>query len=145
MRMPFLFIFVIKLKKKITIPIILRIFASIFTHVYGKVCHFTLFKVERLLTKHTNSKMNDNFSEAIQLMIVGMLTVFSILLIVIVFGTLLIKLVNKYAPEEVQNKKAVAAANNAVQQVDATVKAVIDATVAQITGGKGRVTKITKL
>lgn len=89
--------------------------------------------------------MNDNFSEAIQLMIVGMLTVFSILLIVIVFGTLLIKLVNKYAPEEVQNKKAVAAANNAVQQVDATVKAVIDATVAQITGGKGRVSKITKL
>lgn len=89
--------------------------------------------------------MNDKFSEALQLMIVGMLTVFSILLIVIVFGTLLIKLVNKYAPEEVQNKKAVAAANNAVQQVDATVKAVIDATVAQITGGKGRVSKITKL
>lgn len=87
----------------------------------------------------------NNFSEAIQLMIVGMLTVFSILLIVIGFGNLLIKLVNKYAPEEVQNKKAVVAANNAVQQVDATVKAVIDATVSQITGGKGHVTKITKL
>lgn len=89
--------------------------------------------------------MNDQFSEALQLMIVGMLTVFCILLIVIVFGTLLIKLVNKYAPEEVQTKKSVAAVNNAVQQVDATVKAVIDAAVAQITGGKGRVTKITKL
>lgn len=89
--------------------------------------------------------MNDQFSEALQLMIVGMLTVFCILLIVIVFGTLLIKLVNKYAPEEVQTKKSVAAVNNAVQQVDATVKAVIDATVAQITGGKGRATKITKL
>lgn len=89
--------------------------------------------------------MNNNFSEAIQLMIVGMLTVFCILLIVIVFGTILIKLVNKYAPEEVQTKKSVAAASNAVQQVDATVKAVIDATVAQITGGKGRVSKITKL
>lgn len=89
--------------------------------------------------------MNEQFSEALQLMIVGMLTVFCILLIVIVFGTLLIKLVNKYAPEEVQTKKSVAAVNNAVQQVDATVKAVIDATVAQITGGKGRVTKITKL
>lgn len=89
--------------------------------------------------------MNDNFNEAIQLMIVGMLTVFSILLIVILFGNILIKLVNKYAPEEVQTKKPVAAANNAVQQVDATVKAVIDATIAQITGGKGRVSKITKL
>lgn len=89
--------------------------------------------------------MNDNFNEAIQLMIVGMLTVFCILLIVILFGNILIKLVNKYAPEEVQTKKPVAAANNAVQQVDATVKAVIEATVAQITGGKGRVSKITKL
>lgn len=89
--------------------------------------------------------MNDNFNEAIQLMIVGMLTVFSILLIVILFGNILIKLVNKYAPEEVQTKKPVAAANNAVQQVDATVKAVIEATIAQITGGKGHVSKITKL
>lgn len=89
--------------------------------------------------------MNDNFNEAVQLMVVGMLTVFSILLIVILFGTLLIKLVNKYAPEEVQNKKAVATANNAVQQVDATVKAVIDAAVAQITGGKGHASKITKM
>lgn len=89
--------------------------------------------------------MNGNLNEAIQLMIVGMLTVFCILLIVILFGNILIKLVNKYAPEEVQTKKPVAAANNAVQQVDATVKAVIDATIAQITGGKGRVSKITKL
>ena len=82
---------------------------------------------------------------ALQLMVVGMLTVFCVLLIVIGLGTLLIKLVNKYAPEEVANKKPVALASGAVQQIDATVKAVIDATVAQITGGKGKVTKITKL
>lgn len=82
---------------------------------------------------------------ALQLMVVGMLTVFSILLIVIMLGNALIKIVNKYAPEEVVAKKSVAAASNAVQQVDATVKAVIDATVAQLTGGKGRATKITKL
>ncbi len=82
---------------------------------------------------------------ALQLMVVGMVTVFCVLLIVIGLGTLLIKLVNKYAPEEVQQKKAVAAVQGAAAQVDATVKAVIDATVAQITGGKGRVTKITKL
>lgn len=87
---------------------------------------------------------NDIFG-ALQLMVVGMLTVFCILIIVILLGTALIKLVNKYAPEEVQAKKSVAAANNAVQQVDATVKAVIDAAVAQITGGKGRASKITKL
>lgn len=87
---------------------------------------------------------NDIFG-ALQLMVVGMLTVFAILLIVIGLGTLLIKLVNKYAPEEVTSQKPVAAAQSAVQQVDATVKAVIDAVVAQITGGKGHTEKITKL
>ena len=87
---------------------------------------------------------NDIFG-ALQLMVVGMLTVFCILLIVIGLGTLLIKLVNKYAPEEVTSQKPVATAQSAVQQVDATVKAVIDAVVAQITGGKGHTEKITKL
>ncbi len=87
---------------------------------------------------------NDIFG-ALQLMVVGMLTVFCILLIVIGLGTLLIKLVNKYAPEEVTSQKPVAAAQAAAQQVDATVKAVIDAVVAQITGGKGHTEKITKL
>lgn len=87
---------------------------------------------------------NDIFG-ALQLMVVGMLTVFSILLIVIGLGTLLIKLVNKYAPEEVVAKQPVATLMSAAGQVDATVKAIIDATVNQITGGKGHATKITKL
>ena len=43
------------------------------------------------------------------------------------------------------NNKPMAAATAAAGQVDATVKAVIDATVAQITGGKGKVKNITKL
>ena len=89
--------------------------------------------------------ITNDISGAIQLMVVGMLTVFCILIIVILLGSLLIKLVNKFAPEEVQAKKSVAAASNAVQQVDSTVKSVIDAAVSQITGGKGHVTKITKL
>jgi len=88
--------------------------------------------------------MNPLINEALQLMAIGMVTVFCILLIVILLGNVLIKLVNKYAPEETVAKK-IAPAANAVQQVDATVKAVIDAAVAQITGGKGRATKITKL
>ena len=88
--------------------------------------------------------MNPLINEALQLMAIGMVTVFCILLIVIFLGTVLIKLVNKFAPEEVIAKK-IAPAANAVQQVDATVKAVIDATIAQITGGKGHATKITKL
>ena len=88
--------------------------------------------------------MNPLINEALQLMAIGMVTVFCILLIVIFLGTVLIKLVNKFAPEEVVAKKMAPAAN-AVQQVDATVKAVIDATITQITGGKGHATKITKL
>ena len=75
--------------------------------------------------------MNPLINEALQLMAIGMVTVFCILLIVIFLGTVLIKLVNKFAPEEVVAKK-IAPAANAVQQVDAT-------------GGKGHATKITKL
>ena len=43
----------------------------------------------------------ENIETAILLMVVGMATVFVILLIVIYLGKFLITLVNKYAPEEV--------------------------------------------
>ena len=43
----------------------------------------------------------ENIETAILLMVVGMATVFVILLIVIYLGKLLITLANKYAPEEV--------------------------------------------
>ena len=85
----------------------------------------------------------ENLSEALQLLVVGMFTVFMILLIVIYLGKTLIALVNKFAPEEQVAKKApVAAASTAI---DATTQAVIRATVEQITGGKGHVVKVSKL
>lgn len=83
----------------------------------------------------------DNISYALQLMVVGMATVFLILLIVINGGKFLIKAVNKFAPEEAAAPKKVAAA---VSAVDASTKAVIDEVVKQLTGGKGHATKITK-
>ena len=43
----------------------------------------------------------ENLNTALLLMVVGMATVFAILLIVINLGKALIALVNKYAPEEV--------------------------------------------
>ena len=43
----------------------------------------------------------ENLNTALLLMVVGMATVFAILLIVINLGKSLIALVNKYAPEEV--------------------------------------------
>ena len=80
---------------------------------------------------------------ALQLLVVGMVTVFIVLLIVIYLGKLLIWAVNKWAPEETVAKKAAPA--KAIASIDATTKAIIDATISQITGGKGRAEKITKL
>ena len=51
----------------------------------------------------------ENIETAILLMVVGMATVFVILLIVIYLGKLLITLVNKYAPEEVVPEEVVPA------------------------------------
>ena len=81
---------------------------------------------------------------ALQLLIVGMVTVFLVLLIVINLGKLLIWAVNKWTPEESVAKKALPVAK-AINSIDANTKAIIDATISQITGGKGRATKITKL
>lgn len=50
----------------------------------------------------------ENLNTALLLMVVGMATVFAILLIVINLGKALIALVNKYAPEEVAPAKAAA-------------------------------------
>ena len=86
----------------------------------------------------------NDLSGALQLLLVGMITVFLVLLIVIFLGKALIWAVNKWAPEETVVKKAAPAAK-AVAAIDATTKAIIDATISQITGGKGRATKITKL
>ena len=50
----------------------------------------------------------ENLNTALLLMVVGMATVFAILLIVIYLGKGLIALVNKYAPEEVSSAKPAA-------------------------------------
>ena len=81
---------------------------------------------------------------ALQLLAVGMVTVFLVLLIVIHLGKLLIWAVNKWAPEETVAQKSAPAAKS-IASIDATTKAIIDATVSQITGGKGRASKITKM
>lgn len=80
---------------------------------------------------------------ALELLVVGMLTVFVILLIIIYFGKLLIYAVNKFAPAEEPTKKKVAAV--AVPQIDANTKAIIESAVNQITNGTGKVTNIQKL
>ncbi len=76
-------------------------------------------------------------------MIVGMCTVFVILLIVIYGGKLLINVVNRIAPEEVAVAKNTVAAQTGT--VDAPTMAVLQEVVKQLTGGKGHVESARKI
>lgn len=90
----------------------------------------------------------ENIETGLLLMVVGMTTVFAILLIVIYLGKGLIALVNKYAPEEVVVKKqAVAVRTTAAQagNISGKTTAAIVAAVSMVTGGQGKVTKIEKI
>lgn len=85
----------------------------------------------------------ENIETAILLMVVGMATVFVILLIVIYLGKLLITLVNKYAPEEVAPAKQETPRGPA--PILGNILAAITAAVNVVTQGKGKVTKVEKL
>ena len=84
----------------------------------------------------------ENLNEALLLMVVGMCTVFAILLIVIFLGKSLTAFVNKYVPEEVATVKREA---NAPAPIPANIRAAIDAAVTVVTQGKGRVAKVEKI
>lgn len=81
----------------------------------------------------------ENMGLGLELMGIGMVTVFVILLIVILGSRLLISIINRIAPEESKPQKAATADDSAA------VKQVLDAAVAQLTGGKGHIVKITKI
>ena len=82
----------------------------------------------------------EKISIGLELMGIGMVTVFAILLIVIFGSRLLITIINRIAPEESKPEKAAPAADDT-----AAVRRVLDAAVAQLTGGKGHIVKITKI
>ena len=82
-----------------------------------------------------------NMGTGLMLMLVGMVTVFVILLIVIYGSRLLIRIINKIAPEEAPaERKSSAHADDL-----SGVRPVLEAAVAQITGGKGHIVNIKKL
>lgn len=93
----------------------------------------------------------DNIGLGLQLMAVGMLTVFAILLIVINGSKLLITIVNQIVPDAEHNhKKMLAAQQNAAilnknTTIDAQTMEILQQAVAQITQGKGRLTDATQL
>ena len=82
----------------------------------------------------------ENLNIALLLMVVGMATVFAILLIVIYLGKGLIALVNKYAPEEAVPAKSAGA--NVPAPVPANIMAAIAAAVSVVTHDKGIVTNV---
>ena len=83
----------------------------------------------------------ENLGLGLTLMLIGMVTVFAILMIVIALSNALIRIVNKVCPAEEALKKAPARQAT----VDSAVMDVINAAVAQITAGKGRVTKVERI
>lgn len=84
----------------------------------------------------------ENLSTALLLMVVGMITVFVILLIVIYLGKGLIALVNKYVPEEVAPAKSAA---SGPAPIPANIQAAINAAVTVVTNHKGKVAKIERI
>ncbi|WP_321287385.1 OadG family transporter subunit [uncultured Sunxiuqinia sp.] len=80
---------------------------------------------------------------ALQLMGIGMITVFLILSLVVLIGNLIIRFVNKYLPEEVSKKVQ----QVTIQATDFNRKKVVAivSAVKIVTEGKGQVTKIEKL
>lgn len=83
----------------------------------------------------------ENFDTALLLMVVGMATVFAILLAIIFLGKFLILLVNKYAPEEVVAVKKTSPPN----AIPPHILAAITSAVKVVTQGKGKITKIDKI
>lgn len=83
----------------------------------------------------------ENIGVGLLLMVVGMCTVFLILLIVIWISQFLISVVNKIAPEEEPKKKPVTSGPS----TDAGAMDAIKAAVEILTACKGQVIKIEKL
>ena len=83
----------------------------------------------------------ENIETGLLLMVVGMTTVFIILLIVIWLSRLLITVVNKFAPAEETKKKPVPASGGTNAGSMDAIKAAVDI----LTAGKGQVIKVEKL
>lgn len=83
---------------------------------------------------------NPDYQLAFTLLLVGMLTVAFILVLVVVFGNLLIRFVNKFFPEEV--KVSSAKPENVIDNRKLT--AIVTA-VDILSKGRGKVTKIEKI
>ncbi len=83
---------------------------------------------------------NPDYQLAFTLLLVGMLTVAFILLLVVVFGNLLIRFVNKFFPEEVK-----VSSSKSANEIDNRKLIAIVTAVDIFSKGRGKVTKIEKI
>jgi oxaloacetate decarboxylase gamma subunit len=86
---------------------------------------------------------NNAINEALQLLLVGMGTVFIILGLVVFLGRQLIGAVNRWMPEAVSTNISPSAAPSSA--IEPGVLAAIVAAVDSVTGGKGNVEHVEKL
>lgn len=83
----------------------------------------------------------DNFDVALQLLGIGMLTVFTILFLVVFLGNLIIRFVNRFIPEI---QKVSANSPSTSSGIDSNKMAAIVAAVQIVTSGKGKVVNVEK-
>lgn len=81
--------------------------------------------------------MEPTISSALSLLLIGMITVFLVLFLVVVTGNLLIRLVNRFVSEEL--------AQPSPASIEPNKLAAITAAIETITQGKGKITKVEKL
>lgn len=83
----------------------------------------------------------ENFDLALQLLGIGMLTVFTILFLVVFLGNLIIRFVNRYIPVT-ETVSKIASSNSS--SIDSKKIAAIVSAVQIVTSGKGKVVNIEK-
>jgi len=79
---------------------------------------------------------------ALELLGVGMVTVFIILSLVVVIGNLIIRFVNKYITEDIKPESKIS--NHLVAEINSKKLAAIVSAVNLVTKGTGRVTNVEK-
>ena len=79
----------------------------------------------------------DTLAEAFSILVVGMITVFFILYMIVVIGDVIIRLSNRYLPEVVHAPKRKSNTSDSTH-------AAIEAAISLVTQGTGKATNITK-
>lgn len=92
--------------------------------------------------KKNNYNM-ENLNEALSLMLVGMITVLLILSLVVVIGSVVVRLTNRFLQVETLAAKKEIVKGKAVPSNPAKIAAVI-AAVEAVTGGRGKIESIEK-